>query len=477
MRAFSEKVKDLQIPLTLLQFPKIFFFQTHTQMVHYQRNLRLILFLILPIIGFLLGWSLSLKNSDTKTPSVTVEIKSGEDVIKTSPIKSILARQKKAEETDLSLFWEAWTQMEANFLNKDSLKTQDQIYGAIKGLINSLDDPYTVFLNPEESKKFDESISGEFEGIGAEIGKRDNQLIVIAPLKGSPAEASGIRAGDVIFKVDDEPTHGLSIEEAVTKIRGPKGEKVDLTILREGESEPLEISIVRDSIILKNVEWEMRDGIAVVELSQFGTDVVKEFQEFIVEALLEKPEGMVIDLRNDGGGLLDACVKIASEFLDTKLIVQTKGRKFGDSGEIMSGDKGAFLDIPLVVLVNKGSASASEIFAGAIQDHNRGIVLGETTFGKGSVQNVIPLSDGSSLKVTIAEWLTPLGRSINETGIDPDEFIERTSEDFENEEDPVLDRALEILRNNEIPTLLEKKNKEEIVIEQEVEKVLEAEEE
>jgi carboxyl-terminal processing protease len=426
-------------------------------MPHYERNIRLILFLILPILGFLLGWSLSQKNAEYD-PSTSVEInitsEEGEETVTIEEPQIKVKKNTKPKDVDLSLFWETWNGMEENYLYKDKLKVQEQVYGAIKGLIRSLDDPYTVFMTPEEAKKFEDNIAGEFEGIGAEIAVRNKQLVIVTPLKGSPAQLAGLESGDFIFKIDNEPTHDLTIDEAVMKIRGPKGEKVVLSIIRDDEKNPIEITIVRDNIVIQTLEWEMVDDVAVVTMAQFGTDIVSEFQTITSEILLQNPRGIVLDLRSNGGGLLDACVKIASEFLDQEIIVRTKGRKFGDSGDIMSGRNGAFLDTPLVVLVNRGSASASEIFAGAIQDHKRGILLGEKTFGKGSVQNVIPLSDGSSLKVTIAEWLTPEGQSIHKVGIDPDEVIEITDEDFENGDDTVMSRALDLVGTDEMSAML-----------------------
>lgn len=432
-------------------------------MPHYERNVRLVLFMFLPILGFLLGWSLSQKNAEhaAQPAPVSVEVQIPSTEVLDEVLEQANTRKNRRstnpKDVDMALFWEAWNTMESNFLHNDKLDVQAQIYGAAKGLIDSLDDPYTVFMTPEDTQKFEESISGEFEGIGAEIAIRDDQLVIVTPLKGSPAELAGVRPGDKVFKVDGKSTHGMSIDEAVTNIRGPKGEKVVLTIIRENQTQPIEITIVRDNIVLDSIEWKMEDDVAVVTVAQFGTDVVVEFQKAMSDILLQNPRGMILDLRNNGGGLLDACVKIASEFLNEKTIVKTKGRKFGDSGDIMSGRNGAFLDIPLVVLVNRGSASASEIFAGAVQDHDRGFILGEKSFGKGSVQNVIPLSDGSSLKVTIAEWLTPDGRSIHETGIEPDETIEVTEEDWEAERDPIMQRALDLVGTDEMTTLMAEK--------------------
>jgi len=423
-------------------------------MPYYERNIRLILFLILPILGFLLGWSLSQKNAEYE-PVASIEIKMpATDPVVIEEPKLKVKKNTKPKDVDLSLFWETWNGMEENYLYKEKLNVEDQVYGAIKGMIRSLGDPYTVFMTPDETKKFEENIAGEFEGIGAEIAIRKKQLIIVTPLKGSPAQMAGLKSGDVIYKINDEPTHDLSIDEAVMKIRGPKGEKVVLSIIREEEQNPLEITIVRDNIVVKTLEWEMNDDVAVMSLAQFGTDIVSDFQAATAEILLQSPRGIILDLRNNGGGLLDACVQIASEFLDQEIIVRTKGRKFGDSGDIMSGRNGVFLEMPLIVLVNQGSASASEIFAGAVQDHKRGLLLGTKTFGKGSVQNVIPLSDGSSLKVTIAEWLTPDGKSIHEVGIDPDEIIEITDEDFKEGIDTVLRRALDLVGTDEMTTIL-----------------------
>ncbi len=426
-------------------------------MPHYQRNIRFIFFLILPILGFLLGWSLSQKNAATESETQISEVAESMDEANSRSVlksKPALFRKTDPKDVNLDIFWEVWHLMEGNYLNPENLETKEQVYGATKGLVDSLDDPYSVFMTPDEMAEFEESMSGEFQGIGAEIDKRDNQIVVVSPLKGSPAESAGLKTRDIIFKVNDEPTFGMSIEEVVTKIRGPKGEKVVLTIIRKEERKPIEISIVRDNIILPTLEWKMEDGdIAHVAMYQFGNNAVKDFKKAVPEILLKSPKGIIMDFRGNGGGLLDACIKILSEFIDNQVVVKTKGRKFGDTGDLVSARDGAFLDVPLVVLVNEGSASASEIFAGAIQDHERGVILGRKTFGKGSVQNVIPLSNGSSLKVTVAEWLTPDGRSIHKNGITPDEIVE-DEVDPETEFDPMLERALQLIGTEEALELI-----------------------
>ncbi len=433
-------------------------------MAHYQRNIRFLFFIIAPIIGFILGWSVSQKTfssaaAEGSTPkekaAQVLEPEIGEvrkePGLKISPFGKSGVSSKNV---DLDIFWETWNTLEKNYLTEADFDTKAQIYGSTKGLVQSLGDPYTTFLTPEEIEEFEESMSGEFQGIGAYIEFKDENLVIVAPVNGSPADKAGLKSGDFIYKVNDELVHGLSIDEAVAKIRGPKGSPVTLTIIREGERKPLEITIVRDEIVIKSVEWEMKEKVAVVSLHQFGTNASEEFQTAVEAIVLKNPEAMIVDLRNNGGGLLDASVDIMSEFLDRKVVVKTKGRNFGSSGDLVSRRGGSLLNIPLLVLINGGSASASEIFAGAIQDHNRGYVLGETSFGKGSVQNLIPLSDGSSLKVTVSEWLTPKERSIHEAGIEPDEIVEISDEDYENEVDTVLNRAIEIISSGQLPELM-----------------------
>lgn len=427
-------------------------------MPHYKRNLRFILFVILPLLGFLLGWTLSQKNSVRTQAEVVTEVAAEKQKDKTLR----LFRKTDPKDVDLSVFWETWNTMEEHYLHTDDLLTKEQVYGATKGLVESLDDPYTVFMSPEDTAKFEESMTGEFEGIGAEIGMRDENIVIVTPLKGSPAEIAGLRPEDIVFEVDGKSVYGWSIEEAVTEIRGPKGEAVILTIVREGERKPIDITIVRDEITYETLDWEMQDDIAVLSFYQFGEKIETEFQEALEAVLLESPEGIVIDLRNNGGGLLDAAISIIGEFISDEIVVKTRGRKFGDSGDLRSQKNGALQELPLIVLVNEGSASASEIFAGAVQDYNRGLLLGAKTFGKGSVQNWIQLDDGSSLKVTIAEWLTPKGRSIHEEGITPDESIEVTIEDFEADYDPALARALELIGSDEMAAMMAEQSNDDL---------------
>lgn len=432
-------------------------------MPHYQRNVRFILFLVLPIISFLLGWAFSQKNIQEQKNlhgNIGEESVTLKKLLPETTLPFSLKSKTDPKDVDLSTLWETWNIIDSTYLHQEKLDTKKQVYGAIHGLVDSLDDPHSMFLTPEESEEFNSSIDGEFQGIGAEISKKQGKLVIITPLKNSPAEQAGIMPGDEIISIDDELVFDLSLLEAVLKIRGEKGTKVELGVKRANVKKLIDITIVRDKVIAPTVSWEIKDdNIAYVEISKFGTDLTKEFRKMIDEVVLKSPKGIVIDLRNNGGGLLDACLEITSEFLDKSLIVSTKGGTIGMNEKHFATSGGALLDIPVIVLVNKGSASASEILAGAIADNKRGIVLGENTFGKGSVQSLIDLKDGSSLKVTIAEWLTPGGNSIQENGITPHETIEHTIEQMEKDIDPVLDRALEILKkDNEYQSLVKKYN-------------------
>ncbi len=427
-------------------------------MVHYQRNIRFILFLVLPILGFLLGWSLSQKNNDSLDQELA-KLEANQETVENLNLNAETTRPAVFRKTDpkavdLSTFWEVWHLAEANFLRTENFDTQTQVDGAIKGLVESLDDPYTVFMTPEEASDFEESMAGEFQGVGAEIDRRDEQIIIVSPLKGSPAEAAGLKSGDIVFEIDGEATFGVTLEEAVTQIRGPKGEPVILTVIRENERKPIDITIVRDNIVLPTIEWEINDDeIAIISLYQFGNNAARDFRAAVEAIVLESPKGVVVDLRNNGGGLLDACIKILSEFVKDEVVVRTEGRRFGDTGDLKTTRDGSLLEVPLVVLINEGSASASEIFAGAVQDLKRGLVVGRTSFGKGSVQNVIPLSSGANLKITVSEWLTPGGRSIQEHGIDPHLEVER-DDDQPDDFDPVLEKALSIIGTPEMYELM-----------------------
>ena len=373
----------------------------------------------------------------------------------------------KPETVDFEPFWRSWNIINEKYVSRNGADAEKKVYGAIKGLADSLDDPYSVFLDPEEYKLFEESLTGNFGGVGMEIGMRNDTLTVIAPLKGTPAERAGIRAGDKVVGIDDTPTSGMSLERAVTLIRGERGTSVKLTLVREGENEPLEFTIVRDTIEIPTIETENKPGSAALtpgeggervgELTS-GVFIVRLFnftatspdlfrralREFVALGTTDK---LILDLRGNPGGFLDAAVEIASYFLPAGKVIVKEELAGGVEGRIhRSQGYNVFNDsLKMVILVDNGSASASEIVAGALKEHGIAQLVGEKTFGKGSVQELIGITDDTALKLTIARWLTPNGVSISEEGITPDVVVEMTAEDIEEERDPQLEKAIEIL--------------------------------
>jgi len=353
------------------------------------------------------------------------------------------------EEVDFSLFWEAYHKLQEKFVDKEKFDVQKIIYGAISGMVKSLEDPYTIFLPPEETKRFIEDVKGIFEGVGMEIGIRKGQLQVIAPLEGTPAQRAGLRAGDKILEINDESTVDMAIEEAVNLIRGPRGTEVTLTILREGWEETREFKITRAVIEIPSLKWEIKEeDIAYLKLYHFTEKAGVDFKIAAFEILNSPAKKIILDLRNNPGGYLEVAQDVAGWFLEKGQIVAIKD--FGEGREqkkYFAQGPSRLLKYPLVILINEGSASGSEILAGALRD-NRGIILiGEKTFGKGSVQELEKLREGSSLKITIARWLTPKGELISDIGLEPDIRVEITDEDYEKERDPQLDKAIEVLKS------------------------------
>jgi len=356
----------------------------------------------------------------------------------------IINKEYSPSEIDFSLFWHVWDLVKEKYVGP--IDYQKMFYGAISGMVNALGDPYTAFMNPEEAQTFTNEMKGTFEGIGAEVGIKNNQLLIIAPLEDSPAKKAGLLSGDKILKINGQDTTGLSLSEAVSKIRGPKGTEVKLLISREGFSEPKEFTIVRDLIKVKSVSWEMKNSeIAYIRLRSFDENSANEFKDAATEILAKNPRGIILDLRDNPGGYLDSSVEIASEFIPKGVIVYEKF-KDGRKKEYKATGNATLEKFKLVVLINKGSASASEIVAGAIKDYRRGTLVGEQTFGKGSVQDLDELKGGAAIRITIAWWLTPSGRSINEEGIKPDMVVKMTEKDYNQNRDPQLDKALELLK-------------------------------
>lgn len=347
------------------------------------------------------------------------------------------------EKADFGVFWEAWDLVEKNYI-LGPLDRQKMVYGAISGMVDSLGDPYSTFMTPEENSALDEDMKGIFGGIGAEVGYREEVITIIAPLKDSPAEKAGLLAGDRIVGVDGKSTEGLSVDDVVNMIRGEKGTTVKLTIVRGEETLPFEIT--RETIVDKTVRWEMKDGqIAYIEITQFKQDTAKELDEQIGDILAQDPKSIVLDLRNNPGGYLDVVVDVAGRFIDEGQTVVIE--ESGSSSEVYKakGDK-RFNNLPIVVLVNEGSASAAEILAGALKDNDLATLVGKKTFGKGLVQGISKLEDGSALKITVAKWLTPDGTNINKDGIAPDVEVGYSIDDFKAGKDPQLDKALEMLK-------------------------------
>jgi carboxyl-terminal processing protease len=351
------------------------------------------------------------------------------------------------KELDFSLFWKTWDLLKEKHVDKGTLDAQKLVYGAIKGMLQATGDPYTNFFDPQEAKLFSEDLEGSFEGIGAELGIKDKTLTIITPLDESPAQKAGLRAGDKIIKIGDQSTLEMNIYAAVDLIRGKKGTELKLTIFREGEEDTQEISIIRETIKVKSVKLEMvGENIAYLRINQFGEKTSQEFDAAMNKIIEKEAKGIILDLRNNPGGFLDSSIKIASRLMPRgKAVVieeDSNGKKetlFTYGGDKLSG-------LPMVVLVNEGSASASEILAGALRDNLQIPVIGQKTFGKGSVQELVNLSGGSSLKITVAKWMTPNGEYIMEKGISPDIEVELTKDDYDNNRDPQLDKAKEVLQ-------------------------------
>jgi len=349
---------------------------------------------------------------------------------------------------DFSLFWETWNTLEDKYVDPEKLDTQELIYGAISGMLEALDDPYTIFMDPENSKIFSENISGKFEGVGMEIGIREGYLQVISPLEGTPAQKAGLRPGDRIIKVDGEETKNFTIEDAVGKIRGPKGSEVVLTIFREDWGETRDVSVVRSVIKIPSLKWEMKeDNIAHIRLYHFTQGSRADFRKAAIEILNSPAERIVLDMRNNPGGYLTVVQDIGGWFFDRGELIALEDFGEGETEEYKSEGSGQFSEYPVVCLINEGSASGAEILAGALRDNNNVSLIGKQSYGKGSVQELIALRNGSHVKVTIAKWLTPKGLSITDVGLTPDIEVELTEDDYNAGRDPQLEKAIEVVKS------------------------------
>lgn len=383
------------------------------------------------ILVFLLGWTLG--HQDAKFSSVGYTPK-------------LTGRDSSAANVDFSVFWRAWDLLEKNYDGK--IDYQKMVYGAIDGMTKSLGDPYTAFMTPDESKQLEDELTGVIYGIGAEIGTRDNKLIIIAPIDDSPAKAAGIIAGDHVTKINDETTVNMDVNTAVSKIRGQEGTKVKLTIERGGVEKVFEIT--RAKITVKSVKSEIKNkDVGYISINRFDENTTADLRVILNELAAKGIKKIVLDLRDNPGGYLDESVTVSSEFIKEGVVVtEKKDTILSRANEYKATGKGIATssDIKLVVLVNGGSASAAEIVAGAIKDYKRGTLVGEKTFGKGSVQEIENLSNGSRMRITVAHWYTPGGKNIGKEGIAPDIEVGLTEADYNAGKDPQLDKALELLK-------------------------------
>ncbi|MEK7538337.1 MAG: S41 family peptidase [Patescibacteria group bacterium] len=358
----------------------------------------------------------------------------------------------QAGNLDMQPFWKTFDVLNEKFVAttaSSSVPTdREKVFAAIEGLTSSYGDPYTSFFPPKEAKQFEDEVRGDFGGIGAEIGLRDEILTVVAPLKGTPAERAGLKSGDVILKIDAKFTAGLSVEDAVSLIRGPKGTQVVLMVKQNGDAK--EVAITRDTINIPTIDTKLReDGVFVISLYSFSANSPTLFRGALREFILSGSDKLVLDLRNNPGGYLNAAIDMASWFLPLGkvVVVEDGGVKAQQKINRSQGYNVFTENLKMVILINGGSASASEILAGALNEHNIAKLVGEKSFGKGSVQELVEITPDTSLKVTIARWLTPNGHSISENGLVPEIKVETTKEDIKNKYDRQMEKAAEILKD------------------------------
>ncbi|MDD5739072.1 MAG: S41 family peptidase [Candidatus Pacebacteria bacterium] len=350
------------------------------------------------------------------------------------------------DKVDFSVFWEAWRRLEATYIDKTKIDYKKMVYGATQGMVKAIGDPYTTYFTPNETESFNEELNGQYQGVGMVVGIKDEQLTVVSPFKGTPAEQAGIKAGDKILKIEDVFTQDITIEEAVKIIKGKPGTSVKLLIQRDDWVEPKEFTLQRATITIPTLELTEKDGgVAVVKMYQFNKILTSEFAKAANEILNNGDKKIIIDLRDNPGGYLEVSQEIAGWFLNKGevVVIQDEGTD-KEKKQYLSEGPSTFVNYPVVVLINEGSASASEILAGALRDNRNIKLVGAKSFGKGSVQEQIDLSDKSSLKVTIAKWFTPNGTSLDKNGLDPDYLV---SSNATSSLDAQMDKALEIINN------------------------------
>jgi carboxyl-terminal processing protease len=414
------------------------------------RVIRLFSTVALPLIMLVLGWQLGASFEHRELMAERAKL---DQLFSGASGSGKVVTGDPEKEVDMTLLWSVWRLLNKNYIDPDQLQVNTMTFGAVSGLVSAVGDPYTLFMTPTDSKQFQDALSGTLEGIGAQLEMQNGQVVVVAPLKGSPAERAGILPRDIILQVDGKDIATMKLDEVVSMIRGKKGTTVTLTLLHDKARQATTVQVTRDAIHVPSVESKMIDtasgAIAYISLNQFGNDSITEFRRALNELPLAKAKGLVLDLRFNGGGYLEGAVDLVSLFVDEGKVVSVERRGGFTDEHFVKGGVIVPAALPVAVVINAGTASASEITAGALQDHKRATIVGTQSFGKGTVQEIIDLPGGSSLRVTTARWLTPSGTDLGKKGVTPNLHVDRTVEQFQAGKDPQLDTAIEWLTDKQ----------------------------
>ncbi len=402
------------------------------------RSTRVFIGFLVPVFTLLLGWQLGVRQTTVKYAAAQQRLE--QMLIGVSQSGATIVNPK--DDVNIELLWTTWRLLLANYLRPEELNAQEMVEGAVAGMVAGVGDPYTLFMTADESTEFIDGLGGNLEGIGAELSAEGGIIRVVRLIEGSPAERAGLLPEDIITIVDGTEVSGMPLSDAISLIRGEKGTPVTLEVMRADETKTF--TIIRDTIHIPSAEYEEKTGtggtVGLLTISQFGSETVAEVRGILTGIDRTKIKGLVIDLRYNGGGYLDGAIDLTSMFVPDGRVVTVAGRTQRQDHDVTGNT--ILPDMPLAVLINEGSASASEILAGALQDHERAVIVGMQSFGKGTVQEVIDLPGGSALRVTTATWLTPDGTDLGKHGVTPDVVIDRTIEDMEAERDPQLDAAM-----------------------------------
>jgi len=412
------------------------------------RFTRIFPLIVLPLFTLILGWQLGMRYVQKEVSDLQTKL----DTMYQGTTASGSLITDPEKEIDIGLLWGVWNLLLDKYIDTPDLNAQDMVYGAVRGMVASAGDPYTTFMTPDENGDFQDALSGNLQGIGAELTVADENIVIVGLIKGSPAERSGLLPKDILLSVDKEDVFGQSLNSVVSRVRGEKGTSVSLEVFREGESASRTFVITREEIHVPSTEYEVKEtatgSIGLLSIHQFGSDTVQEVQTIVRGIQPGSIDGLVIDLRYNGGGYLTGAIDIASMLMETGDVVSVVRRDEEKETSKVSGN--AILpDLPLVLLINEGSASASEILAGALQDNKRATIIGMKSYGKGTVQEVIDLPGGSSLRVTIAHWHTPKGRDLSKEGVAPDITVQQ-EEKAPVGSDRQLEAALQFLTTGKV---------------------------